>query len=117
MKDMRIEHDKAADAMYIHIGTGLYARGEDLDDERRVDYDSGGAPIGVELLCVSQGVNIEGLPDADEIARVLKGQGINIFELSCSYTGFSLASDFNLPAAGERGTGRQSAHINVAVLA
>jgi len=112
---MQIEHDKAADAIYIHIGTGSYARGKDLDDVRRVDYDSSGAPVGVELLCVSQGVNIEGLPHADEMAGLLEARGINVYEVSCSYTGLGspeLASDVNIKEEV-----RQSAHLNVAVLA
>lgn len=114
MKDMQIEYDNAADAIYIHIETGSYARGEDLDDERRVDYDSSGTPIGVELLCVSQGVNIGGLPHADEIAGILEARGIKVYEVSCSYTGLGSPDLASYSTIIEEV--RQSAHLNVAVL-
>jgi len=48
-----------------------YACGTDIDDCRRVDYDSRNKPIGVELLCVSKGVNLDELPRRAEIAKLL----------------------------------------------
>ncbi|MBI2832116.1 MAG: DUF2283 domain-containing protein [Chloroflexi bacterium] len=53
---MRLEHDKVADAIYIYLTDAPYAYGEDLDTERRVDYDAAGKPRGIELLCVSHGL-------------------------------------------------------------
>lgn len=73
---LRIEHDPEANALYVRLADGTYAYGEDLDRERRVDYDATGAPIGVEFTCVAGGVDLADVPRADEIAAALKGLGI-----------------------------------------
>ena len=69
---MEFKHDAQADAIYISLSNKPYAYGKDLDDERRIDYAADNTPIGVELLCVSKGVNLDGLPCKDEIAEILK---------------------------------------------
>lgn len=69
---MEFKHDAQADAIYIYLSNKPYAYGKDLDDERRIDYASDNTPIGVELLCVSKGVNLDRLPCKDEIADILK---------------------------------------------
>ncbi len=79
---MRLERDEQADAVYVRMSSEPYSYGKDLDDERRVDYGSDDAPIGVELLCVSNGVNVAGLPFADEIAALLEGSGIPVHAMA-----------------------------------
>ena len=76
---MRLEHDPDADAIYIHLRDLPYAFGEDLDHERRIDYAADGQPIGVELLCVSQGVNVDDLPEKEAITRLLEEHNIKVF--------------------------------------
>ncbi len=76
---MRLEYDKEADAIYIYFSDAPYAYGKDLDDLRRVDYDAEGNPRGVELLCVSEGVNVDDLPNSSEIERLLGDKGIKVF--------------------------------------
>lgn len=76
---MKLKHDKIADAIYIKLSNMPYAYGKDLDDLRRIDYDAEGNPRGVELLCVSDGVNIDDLPCKDEIAEVLEINGIKTY--------------------------------------
>ena len=76
---MKFKHDSQADAIYIYLSEKPYAYGKDLDDERRIDYASDNTPIGVELLCVSDGVNIDDLPCKDEIAEVLEINGIKTY--------------------------------------
>ncbi len=78
---MEIKHDKTADAIYIKLSNKLYAYGDDLDDLRRIDYDADGNPRGVELLCVSGGVNLRGLPHVDGVAKVLASHKINSYEI------------------------------------
>ncbi|MCL0046453.1 DUF2283 domain-containing protein [Dehalococcoidales bacterium] len=73
---MKFKYDAEADAIYIYFSEKPYAYGTDLDDERRIDYASNNTPIGVELLCVSDGVNLDGLPCKDEIAEILKANMI-----------------------------------------
>ena len=71
--------DKEADAIYIRLDEGEYSHGEDLDTERRVDFDAKGRAIGVELLCVSDGVNLESLPERALIERLLDERGVRVF--------------------------------------
>ncbi len=76
---MEAKHGKQADAIYIYLPDNPYAHGKDLDDERRIDYDSDDVPVGIELLCVSQGVNLDSLPYADEVSAILKARGIRAY--------------------------------------
>lgn len=72
---MTLTYDPEADAIYVYL-TGEEAtpiEQRELDDRRSVDYDAGGEPIGVELLSVSRGVTLAGLPQAEEIAALLRG--------------------------------------------
>ncbi len=69
---MKLKHDKIADAIYIKLSKMPYAYGKDLDDLRRIDYASDNTPRGVELLCVSRGVNLDSLPHKDKIAKLLE---------------------------------------------
>ncbi|GAH94949.1 unnamed protein product [marine sediment metagenome] len=76
---MRMEYDKEADAIYIYLGDAPYSRGKNLDNERRIDYDAKGIPIGVELLCVSTGVITDDLPNRVEIEHALDDKGIKVY--------------------------------------
>ena len=76
---MKIRYDREADAVYIYLSDGKYAYGEDLDNERRIDYSDNDIPIGVELLCVSKGVNPDDLPDQDKIIESLERSHIKVF--------------------------------------
>lgn len=78
---MEFKHDTQADAIYISLSKKPYAYGKDLDDERRIDYAADDTPIGVELLCVSKGVNLDSLPHVDEIAEAIEAEGIEIYEM------------------------------------
>jgi uncharacterized protein YuzE len=75
---MKLQYDAEADAVYIRLGEGAYAYGEELDPERRIDYADGGSPIGIELLCVSGGVDIRSLPDKQAISRLLAKHRIDV---------------------------------------
>ena len=71
LKKFKIKHDKKADAIYIYINNNQYSHGKDLDEERRIDYDSDNQPIGIELLCVSEGVIVDELPYQYEVEKLL----------------------------------------------
>ena len=75
---MRLEYDKQADAIYVYFTDAPYAYGKDVDNERRIDYDKAGNPIGVELLCVSEGVNTDDLPYSKQIEQLLEDHGIKV---------------------------------------
>jgi uncharacterized protein YuzE len=76
---MNVEYDAEADAIYIHLRDLPYAFGEDIDHERRIDYGEDRQPIGIELLCVSQGVSVDDLPEKETIMRLLKERHIKVF--------------------------------------
>ncbi len=76
---MKLKYDKQADAIFIQLTDSPYAYGKDLDDVRRIDYDSAGNPRGVELLCLSEGVVTDRLPDRLAIEKLLDTKGIRIF--------------------------------------
>ena len=70
------EYDKEADAIYIHLSDKSCAYTKPLDDMRYVDYASDDTPIGIELLCVSDGVNLDDLPEQTQVANLLNGKHI-----------------------------------------
>ena len=74
-----IEYDPDADAVYITLRDAPWDHMDILDDYRNIDYAPDGEPVGVELLYVSKGVNLEGLPTPDVIAHLLETQHIRVF--------------------------------------
>lgn len=76
---LSFSQDKKVDAVYISLSEKPYAYTKRLDDMRYVDYASDKTPIGVELLGVSWGVNISGLPHGREIAEALEEKGIKVY--------------------------------------
>ena len=76
---MRLEYDREVDAVYIYLSDAPYAYGKDIDKERHIDYDINDAPIGIELLCVSDGVALDSLPYSEEIAKMLEGSHIRVY--------------------------------------
>lgn len=76
---IKLKYDKKADAIYILLSNEPYSKGEDLDAERRIDYDVNGNPIGIELLCVSMGVITDNLPRRAEVERILGDRGIKVY--------------------------------------
>jgi uncharacterized protein YuzE len=75
---MRVEYDRTADAVYVWLREVPYAYGRDLDEARRIDFGADHEPLGVELLDVSQGVDLRGLPAAEQIADALKGYHLRV---------------------------------------
>ena len=78
---MRYEYDPEADAVYIYLPPEgrTYSYGCDVDAERRVDFAADGRPLGIELLCVSGGVKLDGLPLREEVQRVLRELNIRAY--------------------------------------
>ncbi|MGI8824210.1 MAG: DUF2283 domain-containing protein [Chloroflexota bacterium] len=74
-----LQHDADADAIYIRLNDLPYAFGEDIDHARRIDYASDGQPIGIEVLCVSKGIDTHGLPHQDAITRLAEEHSFKVF--------------------------------------
>lgn len=69
---MHVEYNSESDAIYVTFREPDGAvETEFIDEARYVDYDAAGNVVGVELLGVSQGVDLEGLPEAEKIAELL----------------------------------------------
>jgi len=69
---MQVSYDTEADAIYVRFREPRGSvRTESIDDLRMVDRDDEGV-IGVELLAVSRGLNLTGLPEADRIAVAIR---------------------------------------------
>ena len=75
---MDLRHDAEADAIYIRLNDEGYAYGEELDPERRIDYSADGRPIGIELLCVSTGVDLRNLPEQEAVSKLLSEHRIKV---------------------------------------
>lgn len=72
---MIVRYDSEVDALYVAfraLEPGAAKRTRMLDDRRMVDYDEEGQPIGVEFLCFSDGITLEDVPRAEEIAQALR---------------------------------------------
>lgn len=73
---IHLSYDREGDALYVSFDAEPVrvrpARCERLDDFRGVDLDRRGEPLGVEFLFVSEaGVNLAGVPHAEELAELL----------------------------------------------
>ncbi len=71
---MQVRYDPEADAIYVSLREpDGQLRSRNAGDWRRVvDYDEAGEPVGVELLAVSTGLDLDGLPEADAISAAIR---------------------------------------------
>ena len=75
---MKLSYDPAADAVFVRFNDRPTHYAEELDDRRNLLCAADDSVIGVELLSVSQGVDLRGLPHASAIADALKRQRIKL---------------------------------------
>ena len=73
---MRLTIDREADAAYVYVTDRPVARTRTLDENRLLDLDSNGDVRGIELLNISHGVELEGLPFTNELSALLRDNGI-----------------------------------------
>ncbi len=79
--DLLLEYDESVDAAYITVKEADRDHRVRLDDARGIDYAADGSVIGVEILAPRRkGVNLDGLPFPDDIARVMKAVSFRILE-------------------------------------
>ncbi|MDO9578947.1 MAG: DUF2283 domain-containing protein [Bacteroidales bacterium] len=76
---LQVTTDPTADAIYIKLLDEPIEYTEELDDNRLIDRSLGsGKAVGVDLIFVSQGVNLKGLPEAEAIGKMLVGLGVEV---------------------------------------
>jgi len=77
---LRVESDPKADAVYIQLSDEPIGYTQELDDNRLIDCTlNPGKPVGVDLLAVSEGVKLDGLPEVKMIEGILIGLGIRTY--------------------------------------
>src|SRR5437016_11853373 len=77
---LRVKHDPVADAVWVKLREGQYAETRELDSRRLLDIAADGTVLSVELLDVSDGVDVRDLPAANEIATALQRQGLRVIQ-------------------------------------
>ena len=77
---MSIKFYPEEDAIYIRIFDLEIAYGKDLDDRRHLDFSQDGRVVGIEFLTVSDGVDLDDIPDVDmgELISLLDKSGIKM---------------------------------------
>ncbi|MDP8904444.1 MAG: DUF2283 domain-containing protein [Chloroflexota bacterium] len=81
MIHLLLEYDESVDAAYLTVSDEPWARREQLDDSRGINYAEDGSVIGIELLSPRRkGVVLDGLPYARDVERVLRSVGFRIFQ-------------------------------------
>ena len=76
---MNMEYDRKAEAIYIYLNDEPVDHTEKLDDLRYIDYAYDDTPVGIELLCVSDGVITNDLPQRAKVEALLEKHHIKIF--------------------------------------
>jgi uncharacterized protein YuzE len=70
-----ISYDSDADAVYVQLrqtDDGGEIETDEIDIYRYVDYDEQGQIIGIELLGVSRGIDLAGVPEAQRVAEAIR---------------------------------------------
>lgn len=81
MIDLMLEYDASVDAAYLTVSDEEWDHQVRLDDLRGINYAADGSVIGVEILSPRrQGVKLDGLPFADDIARVMEAVSFRVLE-------------------------------------
>ncbi len=77
---LRVETSPISDAVYIQLLDELIGYTEELDDDRLIDraLDSD-EPVGIDLLSVSKGVKLDGLPEVEAVRKILVGLGLEVY--------------------------------------
>lgn len=81
MTHLLLEYDESVDAAYLQVSDAPWDRQERLDDARGVNFAADGSVVGIELLSPARiGVNLDGLPFAEDVERVMRARGFRILQ-------------------------------------
>ncbi|MBI4496465.1 MAG: DUF2283 domain-containing protein [Chloroflexi bacterium] len=79
---MQLKYDPEADAIYIRFSDQKSAKMRTVRGNlgnAAVDYAADGSVVGVELLGVSAGIDLRGLPESEQIGALLQDHGFLVF--------------------------------------
>lgn len=78
----RVTRDTEADAAYVYLTDEREPRAAEtrelVPEAVLADYAADGSLIGIEFLWVSEGVSLDGVPDAEGVAKALAAAGIAV---------------------------------------
>lgn len=81
MTDLLLQYDESVDAAYLEVTDGAWDHQVRLDDARGINYAADGSVIGIEILSPRRkGVQLDGLPYPDDVARVMRSCGFRILQ-------------------------------------
>jgi len=81
--DLLLEYDESVDAAYLELTDAAMHHQVRLDDARGINYAADGSVIGIEILSPRRkGVQLDGLPYRDDVARVMRSCGFRILQPS-----------------------------------
>ena len=69
-------YDPEADALYVRLSEGSAERQTYMGDFRILDYSKDGRVLGVEFLCAREGIDLQDLPFATRIERLIGESGL-----------------------------------------
>lgn len=78
---MKFRYDQEADAIYIKFDSRRRIDGTERMPGawlRLVDYTKDGTPVGIEILGTKNGIDVFGLPRAEEVAELLRAHGFTV---------------------------------------
>lgn len=74
-----LEYDESVDAAYLRVTDDPMHHQVRLDDARGINYAADGTVIGIEILSPRRkGVQLDGLPHPNDVARVMRSCGFRI---------------------------------------
>jgi uncharacterized protein YuzE len=75
---MKTEYERQHDAAYFAFSSAASVRQERLPGLRVIDYGADGSVVGVEFISVSRGLDLSGVPRAEDIEREARRLGMPI---------------------------------------
>jgi uncharacterized protein YuzE len=76
-----LQYDESVDAAYLELSGAAMDHQVRLDDARGINYAADGSVIGIEILSPRRkGVQLDGLPYPDDVARVMRSCGFRILQ-------------------------------------
>jgi uncharacterized protein YuzE len=76
-----LEYDESVDGAYLRLTDAAMDHQVRLDDARGINYAADGSVIGIEILSPRRkGVQLDGLPYQNDVARVMRSCGFRILQ-------------------------------------
>jgi uncharacterized protein YuzE len=79
---MKLKYDPTVNAAYIRFCDKEWARTRRAPRNRGnvfIDYAKDGSVAGIEILGIRQGVDLTGVPEAEEVKEVLRASGFSAY--------------------------------------